>query len=336
MGDEDELVSFAAPDVGVERLAQACGTLCHRVQHRLDVRWGPADHAEDLRGRRLLFQRFREVAVAGLKLPEQPHVLDGDDRLVGEGLEHLNPVGRERSHVRPGKIDSSDPSAFAEQREGEETAVRCRSGEFPGAPIGGLEGILNVHGMALGDRPGRWRIGVRRERIDLGGRLQESGCRPLLGNEMEQLAIEPRHGPPFGSHQPDGATEDPIEDGGEVGGRIGNEPEDLTGRGLLLQRLRLALECLRQTLLKIADPRAFVLQRLASGGGLGFDLRLRGLCAPTHRSVPPSRGEAIADRLDEGGSVDKWMRVSTPCTLTPGRDGPAAARPWRESLASVS
>jgi hypothetical protein len=30
--------------------------------------------------------------------------------------------------------------------------------------------------------------------------------------------------------------------------------------------------------------------------------------------LPPSRGEAIDDTLDEGGSVDKWRRLTTPCT----------------------
>ena len=46
-------------------------------------------------GRRLLLQRLREVAVARLQLLEQPHVLDGDDRLVGEGLEQRDLLVRE-------------------------------------------------------------------------------------------------------------------------------------------------------------------------------------------------------------------------------------------------
>ena len=50
------------------------------------------DDAQDLAGRRLLLQRFGEVAVASLQLREQPHVLDGDDRLIGEGLEQRDLV----------------------------------------------------------------------------------------------------------------------------------------------------------------------------------------------------------------------------------------------------
>ena len=40
--------------------------------------------------RRLMLQRFGEFRVALLQFFEQPHVLDGDDRLVGEGFEQLD------------------------------------------------------------------------------------------------------------------------------------------------------------------------------------------------------------------------------------------------------
>ena len=42
---------------------------------------------EDLIRRRLLLQGFGEVAVARLELVEEADVLDGNDGLVGEGLE---------------------------------------------------------------------------------------------------------------------------------------------------------------------------------------------------------------------------------------------------------
>ena len=53
-----------------------------RIQHRLNISWRTGDHAKDFARRRLLLQRFLEFV-------EQPHVLDGDDRLVGEGLKSL-------------------------------------------------------------------------------------------------------------------------------------------------------------------------------------------------------------------------------------------------------
>jgi len=56
------------------------------------------DHAQHFRGRRLLFQRFRELARALLLGLEQPHVLDRNQRLVGEGGDQLDLFVGERLH----------------------------------------------------------------------------------------------------------------------------------------------------------------------------------------------------------------------------------------------
>ena len=54
-----------------------------RVEHRLHVGRATADHVQHLGCRGLLLQRL-------LGLVEQPHVLDRDHRLVGEGLQQLD------------------------------------------------------------------------------------------------------------------------------------------------------------------------------------------------------------------------------------------------------
>ena len=82
--------SLRLKDRNVLGLTEASGALGDGVQHGLEVRRGAADHAQDLRGRRLLLQRLRQIAVARLELLEQAHVLDGDDGLVGEGLQQLH------------------------------------------------------------------------------------------------------------------------------------------------------------------------------------------------------------------------------------------------------
>ena len=57
----------------------------------------PADIAE----RRELRHRARQLGRPGFELVEQAHVLDGDDRLVGEGLEQGDlPVVKGRSSAR--------------------------------------------------------------------------------------------------------------------------------------------------------------------------------------------------------------------------------------------
>src|SRR6266436_1176895 len=85
-GDIDQ-VAVVAPDYPEDRTAQDAGVADDRVEHGLDIGRRARDHAKDLARRRLLLQRLREVAVARLQLREQPRVLDGDDGLVGEGLE---------------------------------------------------------------------------------------------------------------------------------------------------------------------------------------------------------------------------------------------------------
>ena len=72
--------------VDIPRAAEARGALGHDVHHRLEVGRRAGDDPQDLGGRGLLLERLGQLAVPGLELREQPHVLDRDDRLVGEGL----------------------------------------------------------------------------------------------------------------------------------------------------------------------------------------------------------------------------------------------------------
>ena len=57
---------------------------------------------EHVGGRGLLLQRFGEVARARLHLVEQPHVLDRDHGLVGEGLDQ-----RDLSLGEPARLGST-------------------------------------------------------------------------------------------------------------------------------------------------------------------------------------------------------------------------------------
>src|SRR5262249_10402337 len=66
---------------------QSGGALRNGVEYRLYVGGRTCDHPQDLARRRLLLQRLGQVLIASLQLGEQAHVLDGDDGLIGEGLE---------------------------------------------------------------------------------------------------------------------------------------------------------------------------------------------------------------------------------------------------------
>ena len=77
------------------------------IQHRREIECRAADDLEDLARRGLLLQRLadlgmgvRQRLVLILQLREQPHILNGDDRLVDEGLEQLHVIVREGGDVR--------------------------------------------------------------------------------------------------------------------------------------------------------------------------------------------------------------------------------------------
>src|SRR5262249_10836564 len=67
-----------------------CRAFDNCVEDRLHVRRRATNNAEHLRRCRLMLQCLAQFCVELLEFFEQPHVLDGDDRLVSEGLEKRN------------------------------------------------------------------------------------------------------------------------------------------------------------------------------------------------------------------------------------------------------
>jgi hypothetical protein len=63
---------------------------------------------------RLVLARLGELAALVLDFIEQPHVLDGDHSLVGEGLDQLDLLVGERSYCRSGQIEHSDRDALSQ------------------------------------------------------------------------------------------------------------------------------------------------------------------------------------------------------------------------------
>jgi len=67
--------------------AQAYGALNNCFEDKLNTGRRTTDYTEDLARRGPLFQRLMQFFRPRLLCLEQPRVLDGDDGLVGEGLE---------------------------------------------------------------------------------------------------------------------------------------------------------------------------------------------------------------------------------------------------------
>ena len=82
------------------------------------------DDLQHLRGRGLLLQRLGKLARARLHLVEQPHILDRDHRLVGEGRDQLDLLVGERPTFCA--IASITPIGDPSRSSGTPSTVRIR------------------------------------------------------------------------------------------------------------------------------------------------------------------------------------------------------------------
>ena len=87
------------------------------------------DDLQHLRGRGLLLQRLGQLARARLHLVEQPHVLDSDHRLVGEGLDQLDLLVGERTHALA--MQTITPIGFPSRRSGTPSRYENRQASGP-------------------------------------------------------------------------------------------------------------------------------------------------------------------------------------------------------------
>jgi hypothetical protein len=152
-------------------------------------------------------------------------------------------------------------------------------------------------------------------------------------NEMDESAVEREDRTQLGVAEAKGPRCHRLEYPLGIGGRARDHAQDLGSRSPPRQRLRLAVQRLRQALLKIKDAGVFVLRRLARELSLGFDLRLRGLCTPTLGPslllTGPYERAAIDDRLGEDAAVGKRAHLTdSPPTPTLGRNPRNLRLPW--------
>ena len=122
------------------------------VEHGLHVGGRARDDAQDFAGRRLLLQRHGEVAIARLELLEEAHVLDGDDGLVGEGLEQLDLAIGEGAGLGAQYRDGADGHALAHHRDEEPASPPGCSGQGPMLEFRIALHVGNMDHRALEDR----------------------------------------------------------------------------------------------------------------------------------------------------------------------------------------
>ena len=146
----------------------------HGIKLAQRVRYDP----QHLRRRRLLLERFGKLARALLLGLEQSRVLDGDHRLGGEILDHLDLLVGEGADLLPVDGDGADQLSVADHGHGRDCA---RAGLLDHADyvrraldVDALGfHVVNVHDLTRAHDAVQWIGGVRRD-----DRLTVRGLRP--------------------------------------------------------------------------------------------------------------------------------------------------------------
>ena len=105
-------VSLAESQDDIINSANPSGTLDDGVEHGLHVRRRAADDAEHLGGSCLMLQGLAQFCIALLDLLEQPHVLDGDYGLIGEGFEQCDLLFCERADLHAADMNRADRNSL--------------------------------------------------------------------------------------------------------------------------------------------------------------------------------------------------------------------------------
>ena len=106
-------LAIAHPDSCEIGAAKPGGRFDHCVQHRLHIGGRAADDVEHVARRGLVFERFFEVARAGLQFAEQPRILHRDHHLVGKGADQLYLAFGVWLHSIPRESDHADHDPLA-------------------------------------------------------------------------------------------------------------------------------------------------------------------------------------------------------------------------------
>jgi len=244
---ESDLIALDPAERACGPSQQTTGAVHDRVEDRLDVRLRLADDTQDVAGRGLLLQslddlpvRLSQRAVLLLQLGEQAHILDGDDRLIREGLEERDLHLRKWPGLGARHGDGADRSPLTEHRYDEDTAPTDHPGDCRILVLWIELDVRNVDDRAVEDGPpGDERAG-RARGIDATKLRETLGADVVLGGEVDSLAIESKGCAENPVAQVHGTPDDRVEDRLHVGGRARDDLENLArGHQVAVPRLQL-------------------------------------------------------------------------------------------------
>src|SRR5262249_51267290 len=152
-------------------------------------------------------------AILFLKLGEEAHVFDGDDGLVGEGLEQCDLLFAEWPDLEAPHPDGADGAAFPQQRNADE-----RSRSFSLRDRGSFREFVRL-GLKVGD--------VDKASLDYGAPIAGSGnegyrpdlSRAVMRDGAQDIALDAIDHGVEGLAEPSGALRDGVEHRLHVGRR---------------------------------------------------------------------------------------------------------------------
>jgi hypothetical protein len=229
-------LAVAQENHALRRVAQSARGFDQGRQHGLQVESRATDHLQHVGCRGLLLQRVGEIARACLHLVEQPHVLDRDHRLIGEGLQEFDLSLVERTRLGASDHQSALDPVVAQQRHADDgTIARERVHGNREFAVG--ERVANVFRLA-GEQDSRRQGRPARDRRVLGHISPDRGV-PALGHRpiSEDVPIANADRPARAADQRHCGSHQRIEHSLQIERRAADDFQHVGGRGLLLQGL---------------------------------------------------------------------------------------------------
>ena len=224
----------------VPRLPRARRTagVDERLQDRLKIEHRPADDLQHVGGRRLLLQRLLEIASARLHLVEQAHVLDGDDGLIGEGLQEVDLALGEWASLPTCDHEYADNGIVALHRDSQRRAkVKAGASEarrYFRIDVRIIEQVGNAMHLAGPDHALGSRAAARPDRAALEQVADVFGARARNRLALESVVAAQIEKGRAGAAKYVGRLDQRIEHRLQIEHGAADDLEHVRGRGLLL------------------------------------------------------------------------------------------------------
>src|SRR5262249_20533718 len=231
-GDQAEKRAIVQHHCTEDGAAELESTRRDDVEYWLGIRMGAADSAQHVASCCLPGKGLRQLLITRLQLREQPHILDGDHSLIGEGLDELYLPVSERAHLSAPYRDQSDRLGAVEQRNAQNGPKPTVTGELTAERVVVRLGlyVCDVDRSSLADHASA-NSPVRQ------GKNGVRSDRSLVGDETQHVTINAEDRGVARLTQSGRARRHCREYRLDIGRRAGYHTEDVACRRLLIECL---------------------------------------------------------------------------------------------------